>query len=195
MRDNKLKIMLIDEQPQRFALLEDSLLPYGHEIVARVSASDDLIEAVEKAQPDVIIIDLDTPGRDTLEHMQTISRDRPRPIVMFTNDGDNATIERAVKAGVSAYVVDGLSPERIRTVLDVAIHRFREFQLLREELEQTRNQLAERKLVEKAKGILMKKRDLDEERAYQVLRKMAMDRNLKLADLARSLIAAADLLD
>jgi response regulator NasT len=187
--------MLVDEQPERFDLLEQALLPYGHEVVARVSADDDLIDAVERTQPDVIIIDIEAPGRDTLEYMQVISRDRPRPIVMFTNDGDSNTIERAVKAGVSAYIVGSMSPERIRPILDVAIHRFREFQHLRQELEFTRNKLAERKLIEKAKGILMKKRNIDEDHAYRLMRKMAMDRNLKLGDLARSLIAAADLFE
>jgi response regulator NasT len=193
-REGRLKIMLIDEQPDRFALVEQALQADGHEIVARLSTSDDLIAAVERAQPDIIIVDLQSPGRDTLEHMHSIARDRPRPIVMFTNDGDSATIERAIKAGVTAYVVDGLNPERIRPILDVAIHRFREFQQLRQELEQARNQLAERKVIEKAKGILMKKRGMDEDQAYRMLRKMAMDRNLRLADLARSLIAAADIL-
>lgn len=195
MMDNKLKIMLIDEQPERFELLDQALRVLGHEIVARIDRHEDINRSVEDVQPDIIIVDLDSPGRDTLEHMQMITRDRPRPIVMFTNDGDSATIERAVKAGVSAYVVDGLNPERIRSVLNVAIHRFKEFQQLRNDLEQARIQLNERKLVEKAKGILMKKRDLDEARAYQMLRKMAMDRNLKLAELARSIIAAAELLD
>jgi response regulator NasT len=186
--------MLIDEQPDRFALVEQALQADGHEIVARLSTSDDLIAAVERSQPDIIIVDLQSPGRDTLEHMHSITRDRPRPIVMFTNDGDSATIERAIKAGVTAYVVDGLNPERIRPILDVAIHRFRKFQQLRQELEQARNLLAERKVIEKAKGILMKKRGMDEDQAYRMLRKMAMDRSLRLADLARSLIAAADIL-
>lgn len=195
MSRQKLKIILIDEQPERFEMLDAALRSQGHEIIARISASADIITAVQNAQPDVIIVDLDSPGRDTLESMQAITRDRPRPIVMFTNDGDSATIERAVKSGVSAYVVDGLSAERIRPILDVAIHRFHEYQQLRDELEQTRMQLTERKLIEKAKGILMKKRGLDEDQAYQSLRKMAMDRNLKLSELARSIIAAAELLD
>jgi response regulator NasT len=188
-----LKIMLVDEQPERFQLLDDALRADGHEIVARVSAGEDVVAVFERARPDVVIVDLDSPGRDTLESMRTISRDRP--IVMFTNDGDSATIERAVKAGVSAYVVDGLSPARIRPVLEVAMHRFRDYQRLRDELEQTRMRLAERKLIERAKGILMKKRGVDEDAAYQALRKMAMDRNLKLAELARTIIAAAELLE
>lgn len=195
MSSNRLKIILIDEQPERFEILDNALREQGHEIVARISASEDIIATVERTQPDIIIVDLESPGRDTLESMQAINRDRPRPIVMFTNDGDSATIERAVKSGVSAYIVDGLSAERIRPILDVAMHRFREYQQLRNELEQTRMQLTERKLIEKAKGILMKKRGLDEDQAYQNLRKMAMDRNLKLSELARSIIAAAELLE
>lgn len=172
-----------------------ALRKHGYDLVTRVPADEDIAAAVERLQPEIIIVDMDAPGRDTLESMQAISRDRPRPIVMFTNDGDSDTIERAVKSGVSAYVVDDLRPERVRPILDVAIHRFREYQQLRDELEQTRLQLNERKLVEKAKGILMKKRKLDEDDAYQMLRKMAMNRNLKLAVLARSIITAADLLE
>lgn len=190
-----LKIMLVDEQPERFELLNKTFAECGYVVVANVDAHDDLNAAVEQCQPDVIIADLDSPGRDTLEYLQAVTRDRPRPIVMFTNDGDGDTIELAVKAGVSAYVLDGIHPERIRPILDVAISRFREYQQLRDELEQTRMQLTERKIIEKAKGILMKNRGLEEDHAYQLLRKMAMDRNLKIAELARSIIAAAELLD
>ena len=149
---------------------------------------------MENTQPDVIIADLDNPGRDTLESMHAITRKRPRPIVMFTNDGDSRTIELAVKSGVTAYIVDGMAPDRIKPILDVAITRFQEYQLLRNELEQTRMQLSERKQIDRAKGLLMKKRGLNEEQAYQMLRKMAMDRNMKIAELARSIIAAAELL-
>lgn len=188
-----LRIMLVDEQPDRFALLDEALRAQGHEIVAHVTSGGDIVEAFGRSEPDVVIVDLDSPGRDTLESMRTISRDRP--IVMFTNDGDSETIERAVRAGVSAYVVDGLSPARIRPVLEVAMHRFRDYQRLRNELEQTRLRLTERKLIERAKGILMKKRGLDEDGAWQALRRMAMDRNLKLSELARSIIAAAELLE
>lgn len=195
MSSNRLKIILVDEQPERFKFMDKTLHEQGHEIVAHISATEDLIPTVERAQADIIIVDLDSPGRDTLESMQAINRDRLRPIVMFTNDGDSATIERAVKSGVSAYIVDGLSPERIRPILDVAMHRFHEDQKLRNELEQTRVQLTEGKLIEKAKGILMNKGGLDEDQAYQGLRKMAMDRNLKLSELACSIIAAAELLE
>lgn len=190
-----LKIMLVDEQPERFELLNSTLTACGYQVVANVGAHENINAAVEQCQPDVIIADLDSPGRDTLESLQAVTRDRPRPIVMFTNDGDEDTIELAVKSGVTAYVVDGMNPERIRPILDVAISRFREYQLLRNELEQARLQLTERKVIEKAKGILMKNRGLDEDQAYQVMRKMAMDRNLKISELARSIIAAAELLE
>lgn len=193
-KDN-LRIMLVDEQPERFELLNRTFTDHGYLVVANIDAHDDINAAVEKFQPDVIIADLDSPGRDTLEYLQAVTRDRPRPIVMFTNDGDNDTIEIAVKSGVSAYVLDGLNPARIQPILNVAISRFREFQELRDELEQTRLQLTERKVIEKAKGILMKNRHLEENQAYQMLRKMAMDRNLKIAELARSIIAAAELLE
>ena len=190
-----LRILLVDEQPERFDLLNKTFTECGYEVVANMGAHEDLNAAVEKTAPDVIIADLDSPSRDTLEYMQAVTRDHPRPIVMFTNDGDGQTIEMAVKAGVSAYVLDGIHPERIQPILDVAISRFKEYQLLRDELEQTRLQLSERKIIEKAKGILMKNRGLDEEQSYQCLRKMAMDRNLKISELARSVIAAAELLE
>jgi response regulator NasT len=194
MTQDMIRIMLVDEQPERFKVLEEALTAQGYKVVAKVTTADNIQAEVERSQPDVIIADLDNPGRDTLESMQAITRKRPRPIVMFTNDGDAATIELAVKSGVTAYIVDGMSPDRIRPILDVAIMRFREYQLLRNELELTRMQLSERKLIDKAKGLLMKK-GMGEEQAYHRLRKMAMDRNIKISELARSVIAAAELLE
>lgn len=190
----QLNIMLIDELPERSLAMEKLLNNLGHKIVARASKGDDLADLVNRYLPDIIIIDMDSPDRDTLEHMQTISTDRPRPIVMFTNDDDTQTIHKAVKAGVTAYIVDGLQPLRVMPILETAIARFNEFQNIRQELEKTRNTLEERKLVERAKGILMKQSSYDEESAYQAMRKIAMDRNMKLVDLARSIIAAAELL-
>ena len=190
----QLNILLVDELPERSLAMEKLLTNLGHKIVARASAGDDLSEIVSRNLPDIIIIDMDSPDRDTLEHMQTISSDRPRPIVMFTNDDDSETIRKAVRAGVTAYVVDGLQPQRVVPILETAIARFNEFQNIRQELESTRNTLEERKLVERAKGILMKQSDYDEETAYKAMQKIAMNRNMKLVDLARSIIAAAELL-
>lgn len=190
-----LRIMLVDRLPERTNTVEQALSAAGHQVVARVMAGGDLAADVAAVSPDVIIIDIDSPDRDTLEHMRTISRERPRPVVMFTNDDNASTIRSAVRAGVSAYVVDGLHASRVLPVLEVAIARFEEFQAMRDELEQTKSTLAERKLVEKAKGVLMRQTRMDEEAAYKAMRKMAMDRNIKLVDLARTLIAAAELLE
>ena len=190
----QLNIMLIDEQPERSMAMEKLLNDLGHKIVARASAGDDLTELVNCYLPDIIIIDMNSPDRDTLEHMQSISTDRPRPIVMFTNDDDSQTIQKAVKAGVTAYVVDGMKPQRVMPILETAIARFKEYQLIRNELEKTRNTLEERKLIERAKGIVMKQSNYDEEAAYKAMQKIAMSRNMKLVDLARSIIAAAELL-
>ena len=193
--DNKqLNILLVDELPERSQVMQQLLQSKGHRIVARASKGDDLSALVNQFMPDVVIVDMDSPDRDTLEHMQSISSDRPRPIVMFTNDDDSETIKKAVKAGVTAYIVDGLQPGRVMPILETAIARFEQFQDIRSELEKTRNTLEERKLIERAKGILMKQSDYDEESAYRAMQKIAMSRNMKIIDLARSIIAAAELL-
>ncbi len=187
--------MLVDRLPERRNTVEQALSAAGHQIVARFAAGGDLAADVAAVSPDVIFIDIDSPDRDTLEHMRTISRERPRPVVMFSDDGSAATIRSAVRAGVSAYIVDGLQTSRVLPVLEVALARFEVFQAIREELEQTKSTLAGRKLTEKAKGILMRQTRMDEEAAYRAMRRMAMDRNIKIVDLARTLIAAAELLE
>lgn len=189
-----MRVMLVDDDRERIGLLDDALSAAGHQVIARLLASDDLLSAVTAHQPDVILIDVDAPSRDTLESLGQISRERPRPIVLFAQASDSETIRRAMRAGVSAYVVDGLASSRLKPVIDVAIARFQEFQGLKRELENTRLKLADRRDVEKAKGLLMKRRGLDEGTAYETLRRMAMDRNQRLGDVARSLIAAAEVL-
>ncbi len=174
--------------------MEKLLTNLGHKIVATVSAGDDLAGMVNRYSPDIIIIDMDSPDRDTIEHMQSISAEKPRPIVMFTNDDDSNTIQKAVKAGVTAYVVDGMHPNRVMPILDTAMARFNEYQAIRNELEKTRNTLEERKLIERAKGIVMKQTNQDEEAAFKSMQQTAMSRNMKLVELARSIIAAAELL-
>lgn len=186
---NALRVMLIDPRHGRAAILEQAMSDAGCHVVARQDSCQDLLNKVKYLQPDIILIDVDSPDRDVLENLHQVHRDNPRPIVIFAADGDSATIGAAVRAGVSAYVVDGLQPHRVKPILDVAIARFREFQALRRELETTRNKLAERKLVEKAKGLLMTHRNQSEEEAYQTLRKLAMDRNQRMAEVARNLIA------
>jgi response regulator NasT len=189
-----MRIMLVDALPARAAAMEETLRRVGHDVVARLDQHCDLREEVTRLTPDLIIIDVDSPNRDILEDMHALNRDQPRPVVIFTQDDDPDLIRSAVAAGVSAYVVGDLQPARVLPVLTVAITHFDQYQSIRRELEDARSALAERKLVERAKGILMKQKHMDEAAAYNAMRRMAMDRNLKLAELARSLIAAAELL-
>lgn len=153
-----------------------------------------LLKTIDELAPDVIVIDTDSPSRDVLEHLVVVSRHTPRPVVMFTSDAAPEQIRAATRAGVSAYVVDGLDESRIKAIVDAAVARFEEMQGLRVRLAEAQQELAERKLVERAKGLLMKARSLDEQAAYAALRRMAMDRKLKLAEVAQRLVDAADLL-
>ncbi|MDB6059961.1 MAG: chemotaxis protein CheY [Verrucomicrobiaceae bacterium] len=194
-KSKALTVMLVDDQPARAALLEQALLDHSYKVIARLSSAEGLAGQVARLQPDVIIIDIESPDRDTLEHMTSLHRDNPRPVVMFSEEGDTKAIERAMRAGVSAYIVDGLNPARVKTIVDVAVARFREYQALRRELEETRTQLADRKQIDRAKGLLMKQRGLDEQQAYNAMRKMAMDRGQRLAEVAGNIIAVFELLD
>ena len=189
-----LKVLLIDKERGRSALLEQALQDLGYEVVARLHSEHDLYNKVGVLNPDIIIIDIQSPDRDTLESMRTISQDMPRPIVMFADKSDSSLIEASVRAGVSAYVVDGLAAGRLKPIMDVAIARFREFHALRTELDKMRVQLEDRKYIDKAKGLLMKKRGITEEEAYHSLRKLAMDRNKRIGEMARDLIALMDVL-
>ncbi len=189
-----LRILVIDTSPARSSALLQALESAGYQVVALLHSHQLLREQIERHQPDVILIDMESPDRDTLESLHEVHCNQPRPIVMFSDANDSALIEAAVQAGVSAYVVDGMQPHRLRPIIEVAIARFREFQALRDELQQTRNKLAERREIEKAKGILMKQKGMAEEDAYQALRKLAMDQGLKIGEVARQLISIAKLL-
>jgi len=186
--------MLVDESRSRSELLMGALLAAGHEVVAQVDPDEDLLESVERIRPDLIIIGMDSARRDTLEHVCIISRDQPRPVVMFTADEDRDMMRAAVRAGVSAYVVGGLSSERVKPIIEVAMARFDEYQALRRELEKAQTTLAERKTIERAKGIIMTQRGCSEEEAYQLMRTAAMANNQRVHDLAKSIITAAELL-
>jgi response regulator NasT len=190
-----LRIMLVDQDAARSAILEQALHDAGHQVVARIKHGHNLLREIKECHPDIVIMDLEAPGRDTLEQMREISRDQPKPIILFSNKRDGDYIRQAVQAGVSAYVVDGLSQERIMPIVEVAMARFREFEALKRELHETRSQLADRKVVDKAKGILMQRKGLSEDEAYQLLRKTAMSRNMRIADVARTLLALEGLTD
>ncbi len=189
MSSSSLKIMLVDQDSGRSAILRQALTDAGHEVVTRVEPGRNLLREVQQSQPDIVIVDMEAPGRDTLEQMREIGRDQPKPIILFSNKRDGEYIRQAVQAGVSAYVVDGLSRERVMPIVEVAMARFREFEALRQELRDTKNELADRKVIDKAKGILMQRKGLSEEDAYKLLRKAAMDRNMRVVEVARTLLA------
>lgn len=192
--DTALHLLIVDQNVMRAAVLEEGLRESGYVKVTILRDMQNLLRRIVDIDPDVIFIDLENPNRDVLEQMFQVSRVVRRPVAMFVDRSDADMIEAAVDAGVGAYVVDGLRKERIKSVLDTAVSRFRAFNKLREELDQARQALDERKLVERAKGILMKERGLSEEAAYSLLRKAAMNENRKLTEVAQSVVTAARLL-
>jgi response regulator NasT len=190
----KIRIALVDDKPERSDDLERALAREGYEVLARLTSGADLRARVAELDPDVIIVDMQSPERDVLEDMQRLQAQAPRPVVMFVDESDSDSIQAAVRAGVSAYVVDGLRSRSVRPIVEVAIARFQAFQALRGELEAARESLEERKIIERAKGILMQRRGVGEPEAYALLRRAAMDRQQKLVEVARHLIQIADLL-
>ncbi len=189
------------DQAERSRSLRIGLLENGFNLIASLPADGFLTERLAQLQPDMIIVDAESAARDALEHVVMATRDERRPIVMFTNDHDSRTAREAVAAGVSAYIVAGLQAERIRPILDVAMARFEQDQALRRELADTRNELNElssalqdRKVIDRAKALLMQRQSLSEETAYAKLRKTAMDKNLKIVEVAQRMLDVADLL-
>lgn len=194
MSPKSLAILVIDENRIRASIIEAGLRQAGHDNVTLIHDVAGIARRIAEINPDVIVIDLENPNRDMLESMFQLSRAVKRPIAMFVDRSDQASIERAVDAGVSAYVVDGLKQERVKPILDMAISRFNAFARLARELEEARSELEGRKVIERAKGILMKSRGITEDEAYSLLRKTAMNQNRKIAEIAQSLVTAADLL-
>lgn len=189
-----LRVLVIDMNRIRASIIEAGLREAGLDDVTILSDTSELMRRVVETDPDVIVIDLENPNRDMLEHMLHVSRAVPRPVAMFVDRADKASIEAAIDAGVSAYVVDGLKKERVKPILDTAISRFNAFSRLREELAEARSQLAERKIIDRAKGILMRTRGMTEEQAYAALRTTAMKQSRRIAQIAESLVTAAGLL-
>jgi response regulator NasT len=199
MTQRSLKILIIDENAVRAAILEEGLRVTNDENgealdIHHISDMANLLARVGAVDPDVILIDLENPSRDTLEQMFQVSRLARRPVAIFVDKSDSATVQAAIDAGVSAYVVDGLRKERVRSILDVTISRFQAFDRLQSELRQAKSALEDRKIIEQAKAILMQQRGCSESDAYVLLRRTAMNQNRRLAELARSLVAAAALL-
>jgi len=188
-------------QADRSRSLRIGLLESGFNLIATLPADVFLTERIAQLQPDLIIVDAESEARDALEHVVMATRDARRPIVMFTNDHDTNTAREAVAAGVSAYIVAGLQADRIRPILDVALARFEQDQALRLELANTRSELNElsaavqdRKVIDRAKTMLMQRQQLSEDAAYRKLRKTAMDKNLKIVEVAQRMLDVADLL-
>jgi response regulator NasT len=189
-----LKIVIVDESPVRAAILEEALREAGHSHVIRIAETADLLARIYAIDPDVILIDLENPSRDVLEQMFRVSRAVKRPVAMFVDQSDSASIAAAIDAGVSSYIVDGLKKDRIKHILDISISRFNAFSRISNELELTKSALEERKVIERAKGILMKRKGMSEEEAYALLRAASMNEKKKMADIAQSIITAAELL-
>ncbi len=189
-----LRILLVDQNAMRAAILEEGLRAAGCAQVVVVKEMQNLLRRIVDEDPDVIFIDLENPNRDVLEQMFQVSRSVRRPVAMFVDRSDTETIAAAVEAGVGAYIVDGLRKERVKPVLDLAMSRFQAFNRIREERDRAKQALEERKVIDRAKGILMKERNLSEEDAYALLRKAAMNENRRVAEVAQSIVTAARLL-
>ncbi len=189
-----MRIVIVDDSGLRATVLEDGLREAGYTDIEIVPPRGGFVAAIERMAPDVVLMDLGSPSRDSLEEMLTVSRALARPIAMFVDQSDEAMIGAAIDAGVSAYVVDGLRKERVKPVLDLAIRRFNAFAKLRGELDEARTALAERKTIDRAKAILMDGRGLSEKEAYALLRSTAMNQGRKLIDVAEALITASALL-
>lgn len=192
--ESSLKIVIVDESAIRAAILEEGLREAGFTSVERIGEMNNLLARIYALDPDVILIDLENPSRDVLEQMFQVSRAVRRPIAMFVDQSDSDSIRASVEAGVSAYIVDGMKKERIKSILDLTISRFNAFSKLQDELERTKSALEGRKVVDRAKGILMKAKGLTEDEAYVLMRSAAMREKKKIADIAQSIITAAEML-
>ncbi len=188
------KIVIVDESPIRAAILEEGLREAGYGSVVRISEMQSLLARIYALDPDIIVIDLENPSRDILEQMFQVSRAVRRPIAMFVDQSDAASIQASVDAGVSAYIVDGLKKERIKPILDLCVSRFNAFAKLQDELDRTKSALEERKVIDRAKGILMKLKGLTEEEAYVLMRSTAMREKKKIGEIAQSILTASELL-
>ena len=194
MSEPSLRILLVDQNADRAAILEEGLRDAGCRHITIVREMHSLMRRIVDTDPDVIFIDLENPNRDVLEQMFQVSRSVRRPIAMFVDEADTESIHAAMQSGVGAYVVDGLHKERVKTILDTAVGHFNTFNKLREELERANQALEDRKLIERAKGILMKERGVNESDAYGLLRTAAMNENRRIIDVARGVVSVAGLI-
>jgi response regulator NasT len=188
------RIVIVDESPIRAAILEEGLREAGFTTVVHISEMKSLLAQIFAVDPDVILIDLENPSRDVLEQMFQVSRAVRRPIAMFVDQSDAASIQASVEAGVSAYIVDGLKKERIKPILDLCVSRFNAFAKLQDELDRAKSALEDRKVIDRAKGILMKVKGLNEDEAYVLMRSTAMREKKKISEIAQSILTASEML-
>src|ERR1700758_2774417 len=192
--DTTPKIVIVDESPIRAAIRQEGLREAGFTEVVHISEMQSLLARIYALDPDIILIDLENPSRDSLEQMFQVSRAVRRPIAMFVDQSDAASIQASVDAGVSAYIVDGLKKERIKSIVDLCVSRFNAFSKLQDELDRTKSALEERKVIDRAKGILMKLKGLTEEEAYVLMRSTAMREKKRIGEIAQSIITASEML-
>ncbi|AOJ66000.1 histidine kinase [Burkholderia ubonensis] len=186
----RLRVLLVTDTQKPIGDLRDALARLGYEMLNEVATPARLPAAVEAQRPDVVIIDTESPSRDTLEQLAVMNATAPRPVLMFSHDANQTLIRAAVGAGVSAYLVEGLSAERLAPILEVALARFSHDEALRQRLADVERELANRKLIDRAKRLLMDRRHLSEHDAYAMLRKRAMDQGIRIVDAARQVLAA-----
>lgn len=187
------KVLIVDEFDTDL-VLERSLTDHGYQVATLKLRDLELLQVVQNLQPDVVVLNLYSPTDAVLEMMIALNQQYPVPVIMFAEDQQTETINKVIKAGVSAYIVEGLEPRRIKSIIEIAIARFNNHKALKDELEKTKNQLEERKLIDRAKAILIKSKDYSEDQAYHALRKLAMDRKISIGEMAKNVISVADLL-
>ena len=187
-------VLLIDADPARASILKRALRDYHYQIVAIINNAKTLLDHVNEYQPQLVVVGIDLPDEETLEQLGVLNKEIPRPVVMFAEKDTPKIIQKAIKAGVSAFIVDDIQPQRLPTIISIAMARFEEQQSLKNELESAKNKLAERKLIEKAKGLLMKQRLIAEDEAFAVLRKMAMDKGKSLSVVSENIIDVLELI-
>lgn len=192
--NNQPGILLISETSDKTSVLQETLRKCGYRINSHITVQDDVVEEVNRCQPTVIVVSTEETSQYFMNQLYNLNQENPKPIVIFTDKSESDLIKGAISAGVSAYVVDGLVAERVKPVIEIARARFEHDQSLRKELTKTRSQLEERKTIERAKGLIMKSRNMSEDEAYKALRKLAMNRNQRLIDVAKDVISVSELL-
>ncbi|MBF6057109.1 ANTAR domain-containing response regulator [Thiomicrorhabdus heinhorstiae] len=188
-----MKVMLVDNESARSALLAQALADHGYKVVARVQPGPNLLAMVARYMPDMVVIDTDSPDRDILESMSLLNEHNPLPVVMFADEDNETVIQEAIRSGVSGYIVRDVDKERVKSVMNVAVARFREYQALKNELKVTQNELEESRLIDKAKRLLMKQKGATEAHAYESIRKMSMETNKPMGEVAKNIISVLEL--